>query len=218
MINTAIQLLPTATLLVLLYAIFMHIARRNSSQITLYAIQSAFIAALLIIIGLHQSSFNLLTLGLLTILVKVVAALIFFTKLIGPKRLSTSATAYLNLPVTLGIILALVVLAKSAVFLPIISFFPENSGMISFSLAGIFTSLFLVVNRRGIFSQLIGILSFENCLVAFGLSAGIEHTLIVEIGILFDLLLWMVISSVLVKLIYTHFGSLDTKELNQLKD
>lgn len=218
MFDLNIQLLSIFVLVVFLSAILMHIVRRNSSLVLIYGLQSSAIVSILINLGIHNHSSSLTIVGLITLLVKVILAPIFFSKLIRNKKLSTSATTYLNLPITLGLILLLIIFVKSSILAPLISLFPSFSQLISLSLSGILISWLLVINRRGVFSQIIGILSFENGLVAFATLSGIEQTLTIELGILFDILLWIVVSSVLITLVFSHFGTFNTTEMNQLKD
>lgn len=216
--DTNLQLLSIFQLTVFLCSVLMHILRKNSSLILIYLLQSLSVALMLLILGINQGSISLILVGMITALVKVIGAPIFFSRLINRQQLAISTTTYLNTPITLGFILGLTALVQSYIFAPIISLFPQFQQLMAFSLSGILISLFLVINRRGVFSQLIGILSFENGLVAFSTLAGIEQILAVEIGVLFNILLWIVISSVLITLIYSHFGSLNTTEMNKLKD
>lgn len=213
-----VQLLSLLGIIVFLTSVIMHTVRRNSSLLLLYLVQSVAVVIMLLIVGLEHMSMSLFFIALVTFLVKVAAAGTFFSKLIDRKHVQASAVTYLNLPLTLVVILSLTMLIKSSIFAPIISLFPNDTQIITLALSGIFISLFLVINRRGIFSQLIGILSFENGLVVFGIIAGVEQTFAIELGILFDILLWMFISSVLVSLVYSHFGSLDTEKMRKLKD
>lgn len=218
MSNIYLQLLSIFVLTIFLAGILMHIVKRSSSLILIYLLQSLAVTAMLFCLGLYQSSLSLIYVSILTFLVKIIGATLLFSKIIDKKKLSAPTTTYLNTPITLGIILGLTILVKSSIFAPIVSLFPSFSQLIAFSLSGILISLFLIINRRGVFSQLIGILSSENGLIAFASIAGIEQILTVEIGILFNILLWIVISSVLVTLIYRHFGSLNTTEMIKLKD
>lgn len=213
-----IQLLSIFEMAVFLTAVVMHVVRRNSTLITIYALQSLAVNAALVAMAVDKGATGLLLVAIASFSVKVLAAPVFFSKLLHKKELSMSSTTYLSLPITLGIILGLTILVRSTIFTPLISIFPGAIQLVTFSLAQMLISMFLIINRRGVFSQLIGILSFENGLVAFSILAGVEQTLVIELGILFDILLWIVISTVLVTLIYNHFGSLDTREMNSLKD
>lgn len=218
MLDLNIQLLSILQLAVFLTAVLMHVVRRNSRLIWVYAAQSCAVVAMLLTLGLSHSSISLISVALITFLVKVTAAPKFFSKFIDHKQLKISTNTYLNLPVTLAIILGLTILVKSSIFAPIIALFPQDSQLMAFALSGILISMFLVINRKGVFSQLIGILSFENGLVAFSTLAGLEQTLAIEIGILFNMLLWILISSIMVTFVYVHFGSLDASRMSRLKD
>lgn len=213
-----IQLLSIFEMAVFLTAVVMHVVRRNSTLVTMYVLQSLALNFALVILAIDKGVTGLLLVAIASFSVKVLAAPVFFSKLLSHRELTMSSTTYLSLPITLGIILGLTALVRSTVFAPLVSIFPTATQLITFSLAQMLISIFLIINRRGVFSQLIGILSFENGLVAFSILAGVEQTLVIELGILFDMLLWIVISTVLVTLIYSHFGSLDTREMNRLKD
>lgn len=220
MININLQLLSILVLAIFLSSILLHIARRNSTAMLIYVLQSLAVSLMLFLLGVGGSHFSLslILIAVLTFFIKCIGAPVFFSTLISKKQLSTSTTTYLNLPITLAIVLALTILVKSGIFTPIVFISSATPQLITFSLAGIFISLFLMINKRAVFSQLIGVLSFENLMVAFTILVGIEHTLVIEIGILFDLTLWIVISSVLIKMIYTHFGSLNTNAINNLRE
>jgi len=67
-------------------------------------------------------------------------------------------------------------------------------------------------------SQIIGILSLENTIVAFTIFAGLEQSASLQIGIIFDIFVWLIIATVFVSMIYKHFGSLDVTSMKTLKD
>lgn len=219
MIHTNIQAFSVLVAIVFFSSIMLHIARRNSTSMLIYILQSFAVSSMLFLMGVYSQSisFSLIAIAVLTFLVKCICAPFLFSKFISKKQLAISTTTYVNVPITLAIILALTIFIKSGIFLPVVSL-SDTPQLLTFSLAGIFISLFLMINKRAVFSQLIGILSFENGMVAFTILSGVEHTLAIEIGILFDLALWIIISSVLVKMIYSHFGSLHTNVMNRLKE
>jgi hydrogenase-4 membrane subunit HyfE len=203
---------------VFIAAVFMHIARKNSSLISAYTFQSIAISLMLLFVGFNIGSMGLMITAAFTLLVKAIGAPRFLSRFIGKEQLNISTNSYLSLPITLVIILGLTILVKSYVFMPLVTILPGTSEGITLAISGIFVSLFLAINRRGVFPQLTGILSFENEMVAFGLLAGVEQSLVIEMGILFDILLWIIIASVLITLVFSHFGSLTTTEMNKLKD
>jgi len=73
------------------------------------------------------------------------------------------------------------------------------------------------MSRRKALSLLIGLLVFENglSLAAFALTYGMP--LVVELGILFDLLIVIVVGWVYARRMLRVFGSLSTDELRSLR-
>jgi hydrogenase-4 component E len=118
---------------------------------------------------------------------------------------------------TLGVIILLTIFAQSDVFSPIFALIPHIAQLRMFLVGSILISIFLTINRKGALSQIIGVLSLENCIFAFGHFLGIKQATSLEIGILFDVLFWVIISNVFVKMIYRHYGSLDVTALKELK-
>lgn len=212
------NLLSFLEVIIFLTAVAMHLVRKNSLLLLTYAAQSLAVVGMLLAVGITHGSISLLVIALITFFVKVIFAPTFFSKFIDKKQLNISTSSYLNQPITLCIILAMTILVRSNIFTPVIALFSGNLQIVALTLTGILISLFLVINRKGVFAQLMGILSLENGIVAFSTLAGLEQMFAVEAGILFDILLWILISSIMVTLVYHHFGSLETTEMNELKD
>lgn len=83
--------------------------------------------------------------------------------------------------------------------------------------SSIIMSIVILINRKGTLSQIIGILSLENTVVAFGFFLGQTQTLLIEIGILFNIVVWIVIATVFIELVYQQLGSVEVTGLNKLK-
>jgi hydrogenase-4 component E len=153
-----------------------------------------------------------------TLVIKAIAAPIFFSKLINKHEAIYSVSTYLNAPLSLIVIAALAAVAFSDKFAPLTTIVPANQMLLQLALSSIFMSLFLVVNRRGAISQIIGVLSLENSIVCFAVLASLEQSAMLQIGILFDIAIWIVIAIVFISMIYAHFGSLDITNIKHLKD
>lgn len=199
-------------------AIVTHLVRRNSRIITLYALQSLAISILLIIPAFEHQSIIFLSVAFLTFIVKVVIAPIFFYRFINKKELNISVSTYLNLPLTLAVILLLILFAKSDIFGAITFSHTAIYQLFYLPLATIFISAFLLINRKGALSQIIGILSLENGVVALTILLGIEQIPAIELGIIFNIFLWIAIATTFLSLIYTRFGSLDVTKMRHLKE
>lgn len=202
-----------------LLAILMHLTRRNANLVRLYLIQSLFLTALLLVLGFSLGEKSLLWMALLTFFVKVVIAPIFFFRVLRKiPGAEISATNYLSTPLTLIVIMALVVLSYSKIIIPLGVFTPEMLGLFSLNLSMVLTSIFLLINRRGIFTQIVGILCLENSIVFLSTIIGVKQPVGLEIGMLFDIALWIVVAIVFISMIHAQFGTLSTAPLKKLTE
>ena len=203
-------------LVAFLGAIFMHLVKKNSNLIRLYAIQSLAVAALLFVIGLTEGKQSLLWIGALTLVIKVIVAPLFFSRLMHRFGAQFTASNYLSVPLTLVVLTGLVMFTYSHVFLSLATLLPQSSETFLFAVAIIFISIFLMINRRGVFAQMVGILSLENGIVLFAALIGIDQPLALEIGIIFDIVIWMVIGGAFISMIHRQFGSFSTANIKTL--
>jgi len=198
--------------------IFLHIAKKNFGATLSYSLQSLMITIILFNSFFETGNTSLLFIALLIFIVKVILAPTFFIKLIRQHALMFSVSTYLNTPSTLIIIAILTFIVHSQKFAPLTGIVPANQTLLSLALASIFLSLFLVINRRGALSQIIGILSLENSIVAFTFFAGLEQSLMFQLGIIFNIFIWLIIAIIFISMIYRHFGTLNVTAMSNLKD
>lgn len=198
--------------------VFFHIGKKNFGLAIAYGIQSFVIVLLLVNSFFETGVVSLLFIALLILVVKVILAPAFIIQLIKKHELKFLVSTYANMPLTLIIVAVLTAVAHSSIFAPLVTIIPANKELLSLSLSALFVSLFLTVNRKGALSQIIGILSLENSIVAFSFFAGLEQSPALQIGIIFDISVWIVIAAVFISMIYKHFGSLDVTEMSHLTD
>ena len=198
--------------------VFLHVSKKNLAAIWAYAIQSLAIVALLLNSFFETLNPPLLAVALLVLMVKVVLAPGFFSRLVKKNELIFSASTYLSTPVTLIILATLVAIAHSDIFKPLSSIVAGHQSLLSLSLSMIFLSLLLIINRKSALSQIIGILSLENSIVAFAIFAGLEQSFSLQAGILFDISVWLIIATTFTSMVYKNFGSLDVTSMKKLKD
>jgi len=202
---------------IFLTLVFLHLSKKNLSAAIVYGIQSAAVIVILFNSFLETHSIYLLLLVLLTLVIKIILAPLFFIRLIKKHELSFSASTYLNTPLTLIVISVLTFVAHSQKLAPLTNIIPANNTLLSLALSAIFISLFLIVNRKGALSQIIGVLSLENSIVAFVVFAGLEQSPALQAGILFNIFIWIIIATVFASMIYEHFGSHDVTSMKKLK-
>ena len=197
---------------------FLHIAKKNFSVAIAYGIQSFAIVMLLINSYFVSRSPTFLLVALLGLIVKVIMAPIFIIHKINKHDLKFLVSSYVNVPITLIIVAMLTAIANSRLFTPLVTLIPANQQLLSLSLAALLISVFLIINRKGAISLIVGVLSLENSIIAFGLFSVIDQSLILEIGIVFSISVWIIVATVFISMIYRNFGSLDVTQMKQLKD
>jgi hydrogenase-4 component E len=198
--------------------VYLHIAKKNFPVAIAYGIQSFAIVMLLTYSYFKTGSPTFLLIAALGLIVKVILAPIFIIHQINKHDLKFLVTTYTNLPVTLIIVAALTAIANSGLFTALVTIIPANRELLSLSLSAVLCSVFLIINRKGAISQIVGVLSLENSIVAFGLFSVIDQSLILEIGIVFSISVWIIIATFFISMIYTHFGSLDVTQMKHLKE
>jgi hydrogenase-4 component E len=198
--------------------VFFHVAKKNFGVAIAYGLQSLVVVTLLVISFFETRNLSILAIAFLMLIVKVILAPIFIVNLIRKHNLTFLVSTYVSLPLTLIIVAALAGIAHSAIFSSLINIVPANHQFLSLALAALLISIFLTINRRGAISQIIGVLSLENSMVVFAFFAGLEQSPALQLGIAFDIIVWFMIATIFISMIYKHFGSLDVTEMKQLKD
>ncbi|MFA6074339.1 MAG: hypothetical protein WCV63_01480 [Negativicutes bacterium] len=210
-----LQLLLT---ILFLSIVFLHITKKNFAVSVTYGVQSMAIVILMIHSFFVTGEASMLLIIGLIFTFKVIIAPIFLVKLIKRHKLTFSVSTYLNTPLTLIIIAILTAIAYSQSFAPLTNIIPDNKILLQIALSALFLSLFLIINRKGAISKIIGILALENSIVAFAIFAGLEQSSGLQIGIVFDIFIWFTIAAVFLTMIHKQFGSLDTAKMRHLKD
>ncbi|TLM65949.1 MAG: hydrogenase [Deltaproteobacteria bacterium] len=86
------------------------------------------------------------------------------------------------------------------------------------SLATLFTGFLLLVSRRKALTQVVGYLVLENGIYIFGILLAEAMPLMVEAGVLLDLLVAVFVMGIVLDQINREFSTLDTEQLSALKD
>jgi hydrogenase-4 component E len=86
------------------------------------------------------------------------------------------------------------------------------------ALSTMFVGLFVIVSRRKALTQVLGYLVFENGIYAFGVGVAYEAPLLVELGVLLDVLVAVFVMGIAIFHISREFDSIDTTRLSTLRN
>lgn len=203
-------------LVVFLGAVFMHLLHRNVSVIRLYMLQSLSVGSFLALIGFVNGAWELLAIAVVTVAVKALIAPTFFFGLMRRFKLERTANNYLSHPFTLILIAAIVIFSYSGFSAALAPLSPALAPLLPLNWATIFISIFLMYNRRGAFGQIVGVLSLENGIVAMAAVLGIAQPLSLELGVVFDLVVWIVVANLFIAMLHRQFGTLNVTEMRKL--
>lgn len=164
----------------------------------------------------------------LTIRLAIIAAMVITLKAVVFPRLlmrslrelsSVRAVTYYVGPVQ-SLLIGILVMSSSLWWgysLP----FPDLGGyhlVIPMVFFTIVTGLFLIVSRRQALMQIIGYLTLENGIYAFGVFYAQSESMLIEIGILLDVFAAVFIMGIMVFQISREFDNIEAGQMSTLKD
>jgi hydrogenase-4 component E len=96
----------------------------------------------------------------------------------------------------------------------------EHAGslLVSGSMATVLTGFILLATRRKAITQVVGYLVLENGIFVMGLTLHQAMPMLVELGVLLDLLVAIFVIGIVINHISREFSSLDVTELDKLRD
>ena len=215
--TTAAQILQALGALLLLTAFATVAARLLSGTIAAYAVQSLVLALVAAFVGYFTNSFDLYIVAVLTLFVKCGAIIWILRTAAARLHLQREMRPYLNIPLSLLICAALTLLAfftSPAVVAPGTFL---NEPPLAIAIALVLIGLFILSSRRHALAQVIGLLTIENGLFSGAIAIAYGMPLIVEFGILFDVLIAVIVMSMLVTRIQRELITADTTDLRRLR-
>jgi len=209
-----LQLLGAA---LVLSAFWMLAARNLGDYRHAYVVQSVAVAFVATVVGISTRRVDLYVVAALSVLVKVIAIPAILRVVAQRLPSHREVSAVLNLPASLLVGVALVVLAfvtSPAVVAPGTFL---NEPPLAISLALVLIGLFIISSRRHVLAQVVGLLTIENGLFSGAIAIAYGMPLIVEFGILLDVLVAVILLGLLATLIRRHILTADTGELRRLR-
>lgn len=212
------QVINLCAAIMLLLGFAMLSQRRVLTLINLFMLQGLvlFTSTLIVAITTHQN--HLLWSAGLTLVLKVIALPYILHRLIRRLSVKWDVDTLLNIPTTMLVGIALVVIAFN-VAQPI----SHLSGTITratigIALACVLLAFLMMITRSKAVPQVIAFLAMENGLFFAATSATYGMPMVVELGIALDVLVGMVILGVFFFQIREQFDSLDIRHMERNKE
>jgi hydrogenase-4 component E len=212
------QAVSLSTGLLLLTAVLELWRRSLAGSIVLLAVQGAALAGLVATLGLAGAERQLLVVAVLVLVVKAVLIPWILTRTATATGATQETAPRIN--PTSGLLLA--ALLTTVAYLagrPVIGPDPTpTSAAMPVGLALVLIGFLILIARRQAISQLVGFVVLDNGIatVAFLLVGGVP--LVVELGVMLDVLLVVLILRVLAGRLSRAFGATDLDDLRELRD
>ncbi|QQG37790.1 MAG: hypothetical protein HYS26_04170 [Candidatus Kaiserbacteria bacterium] len=189
---------------------------RFSSLIAMFRLLSLLLAGFAFMLGWMEGERPLFAVGALVLIVKVLLIPEFLTRIAKKYNINLRLQSYVRpTTATFG---GLAIVALS--FLAAWRFIQEPSDVVALgaSLSLVMLGMLLLLTRTDMFGQAVGFLVTENGIFLLGLAMTGGMPFFVEIGILFDLCVFVTLIILLVLRAQAEQGSLATEYLRELVD
>jgi hydrogenase-4 component E len=201
---------------ILLTAIAMNALRRLESYVRAYIFNSWLLSLLIAIVAFMIGGTHLYIASVTTLLSKGIVIPLLLRKIVRQMKVTHDVEPYISNTLSLtisGILVAVVYTSLSeGIF---VTGFSRN--VLQISIAVILIGLFIMITRRKAITQVIGLLFMENGLFLAGFSLTFGMPIIIELGVLFDMLMGVIILGIFSVQIRRAFASADLDKLTILK-
>ncbi|MBI3811658.1 MAG: hydrogenase [Nitrospirae bacterium] len=212
------QLVNLCSALLLLTCFAIIAQRRLSACVDLFALQSVFLAVTAALVAFLTGAHHIYIAAALTVVIKVIILPRILKAVIERLNVKRELVLNINIPSSLLICGALVILAFY-ITQPIISLgFLLTQDSLAIALSIVLIGFFIMIARKKAVTQVIGFLVIENGLFLGATAAAYGMPLIVELGVFFDILVAGLIIGVYTHRLQDTFDSVDTSKLTGLKE
>jgi len=213
----AAEVVDACAAVIVVLGVLLVATRSIGRSIWMVALQSAFVGLAALAVGLATGAGHLAFGGLLAIGAKGIVVPLVLGSIL--RRSSVRRERHMLLgPRTLLVAAVVIVFASAAAADGVTSGASvATSRVLPAAISQVLMGLLIVMTRRKALSLVVGLLVFENgiTLTAFSLSYGMP--LVVELGVLFDVMIVVVVAWVYARRMLDVFGSTSTDEMRSLR-
>jgi hydrogenase-4 component E len=210
------KVLSSFSVFLFLTILLLAVARRISTSVLLFSLQSAVITAEVLATAIQEKLAEAWVVGLLVFAIKVVAIPRAFFVLAGRLKTVRDVKASTTPSQSVFIVALMIYLSYAGVH----SYgqavhVPDDA--LAAAVALILTGAFLMVSRTKALMQMLGLLVLENGIFLAALITTFGMPLVIEIGIFFDILMGLLLMGIFSFRISDTFDHLDVSKLRRLR-
>ncbi len=213
----AAEVVDACAAVIVVLGVLLAATRSIGRSIWLVGLQSAVVGLAALAVGLATGAGHLVLGGLLAIGAKGIVVPLVLGTILRRSPVRTERHLLLGTRALLVAAVAIVFASASAADGMSSGAAVAASRVLPAAISQVLMGLLIVMTRRKALSLVVGLLVFENgiTLTAFALSYGMP--LVVELGVLFDLLIVVVVAWIYARRMIDVFGSTSTDELRSLR-
>jgi hydrogenase-4 component E len=187
-----------------------------TSLLRTLAVQTTILAVITALLGLHWHAPHYLWLAGIVFLVKGIAIPVYLAH--AANRLQIRRDDGTGLGTTLALCSGCVVVVASYFLAPEVAVLPlGNAGAAGMALALLLIGMLLMMTRRLALSQVIGFLVLENGIFLYGLTQTHGMPMMVEMGVVFDVLIGVLVAGIVIFRLNRSFEHIDVTQLRGLR-
>jgi hydrogenase-4 component E len=215
--RTAAELVDACAAAIVVLGVGLAVTRSIGRAIWLVAVQSVFTGVVALGVGLATGSAHLVVGGLLAIAAKGLVVPVVLGSILRRSPVRRERHPFIGRRASLVAAVAIVFAASAAADGAFVGASVAAGRVLPAAIAAVLTGLLIIMTRRKALSLVVGLLVFENgiALTAFSLTYGMP--LVVELGVLFDLLIAVVVAWVYARRMLDVIGSTSTDQLRGLR-
>jgi hydrogenase-4 component E len=215
--RTAAAIVDACAAAIVVLGVGLAATRSIGRSVWLVAIQSALAGIAAIAVGLATGVGAVVTGGVMAIVIKGAVVPVILGSILRRSAVRRERHPILGPRPSLIAAVVIVFAANAAVSGATVGAGVAATRALPAAIAQVLTGLLLVMTRRKVLSLVVGLLVFENgiALTAFALTYGMP--LVVELGILFDVLIAVIVAWVYARRMIDVLGTTSTDQLRKLR-
>ncbi len=216
-LRTASQLVDAFAAGIVVLGVYIAVTRSLGRMIWVVAAQSILVGAAAVVVALATGIEHLAVGGALAIVVKGVVVPLVLGSILRKSSVRQERRPIVSPRVSFVAAVAIVFVATDATYGTSLGSSLGATRALPAAISTVLTGLLIVMTRRKTLSLVVGLLMFENGIALAAFSLVYAMPLVVELGVLFDVLIVVVVAWVYARRMLDVFGTLSTDELRNLR-
>jgi len=163
-----------------------------------YGLNSLVLGCIAIILGKHLKAEELIIMGIITIIIKFLIIPAILKKTTVKFKISRNITPVIKIQY-LTLIVPVVLVFTYYLITPVLNSFTTHPNFVAISISSLFLSLLLIMEHKRMIAKIMGFLFIENSLFLLGIVATNGMPFLIELGVFFDLMMFILIINLLYK-------------------